>query len=265
MKEKNLLLDSINRLVDQKMNISQETEKNSSNIQNNKDSVLRTENLKKNYKSGSDQEVQALRGVDIDIKRGEMVSIMGSSGSGKTTLLNILGGLDNPSEGYVYIDNQDIGKMSDKELTMLRRHKIGFIFQSYNLLPVLSAFENVELPMLIAGMGTNERRERAIELLKIVGLEDRMKHKPDELSGGQKQRVAIARSLANKPAVLLCDEPTGDLDTKTGDQIMKLFEEINKKENQTIIIVTHDSSIAKRTVKTFHIKDGLIENIEYHS
>jgi len=228
------------------------------------DIVLRTENLKKAYKQGSDQEVDALRGVDIAIHRGEMVSIMGSSGSGKTTLLNILGGLDVPSEGFVYIDDQDIAKMSDKELTMLRRTKIGFIFQSYNLLPVLSAFENVELPMLIAGVGQEERKQRALELLKVVGLEDRSRHKPDELSGGQKQRVAIARSLANKPSVLLCDEPTGDLDTKTGDQIMRLFEEINEKENQTIIIVTHDPAIAKRTIKTFHIKDGLIENIEYH-
>ena len=227
--------------------------------------VLRTDNLKKVYKKDTDQEVDALRGVDISIKRGEMVSIMGSSGSGKTTLLNIIGGLDTPSEGFVYIDNQDIGKMTDKDLTMLRRHKIGFIFQSYNLLPVLTAFENVELPMLIAGVDSQERKERATELLKIVGLGERMKHKPDELSGGQKQRVAIARSLANKPAVLLCDEPTGDLDTKTGDQIMRLFEEINKTEKQTIVIVTHDPSIAKRTLKTFHIKDGLIENIEYHN
>ncbi len=240
------------------------TQETVSNTNSSEDVVLRTENLKKVYKKGSDQEVDALRGVDIRINRGEMVSIMGSSGSGKTTLLNILGGLDTPSEGYVYIDNQDIGKMTDKELTMLRRHKIGFIFQSYNLLPVLSAFENVELPMLIAGVDPEERKQRAIELLKIVGLEDRLKHKPDELSGGQKQRVAIARSLANKPAVLLCDQPPGDIDTKTGDQIMRLFEEINEKENQTIIIVTHDPNIAKRTIKTFHIKDGLIENIEYH-
>lgn len=229
------------------------------------DFVLKVENLVKIYKMGSDQEVNALRGVDIEIKKGEMVSIMGSSGSGKTTLLNIIGGLDNPTAGHVYIDSQDIGHMSDKELTMLRRHKIGFIFQSYNLLPVLSAFENVELPMLIAGVETDTRKKRAIELLNIVGLGDRIKHKPEELSGGQKQRVAIARSLANQPSVLLCDEPTGDLDTKTGDQIMKLFEDINAKEKQTIIIVTHDPNIAKRTLRTFHIKDGLIERIENHS
>lgn len=226
--------------------------------------VLRTDNLKKVYKQGSGQEVQALKGISITIKRGEMVSIMGSSGSGKTTLLNIIGGLDKPTDGSVYIDNQNIEHMSNKELTLLRRHKIGFIFQSYNLLPVLSAFENVELPMLISGVETNQRKDRAIELLKLVGLEDRIKHKPDELSGGQKQRVAIARALSNKPSVLLCDEPTGDLDTKTGDQIMRLFEDININEKQTIIIVTHDPNIAKRTVRTFHIKDGLIETIENH-
>ena len=241
---------------------SSETVVNSSN---NNEIVLRTENLKKAYKKGTENEVDALRGITIQIQRGEMVSIMGSSGSGKTTLLNIIGGLDSPTEGAVYIDNKDISKLSDKELTMLRRHKIGFIFQSYNLLPVLSAFENVELPMLIAGVDTEERRKRALELLDTVGLSDRIKHKPDELSGGQKQRVAIARSLANKPSVLLCDEPTGDLDTKTGDQIMSLFEEINKKEQQSIVIVTHDPNIAKRTIRTFHIKDGLIENVEYHN
>lgn len=246
------------------MTSTQETVNNATDEKEEDKFVLKTDNLKKTYKKGSDQEVKALRGINIRIKKGEMVSIMGSSGSGKTTLLNIIGGLDNPTEGHIFIDNQDIGTMTDKELTILRRHKIGFIFQSYNLLPVLSAFENVELPMLIAGVNSEERKNRAIELLNLVGLGDRLKHKPDELSGGQKQRVAIARSLANHPAVLLCDEPTGDLDTKSGDQIMRLFEDINKSEKQTIIIVTHDPSIAKRTLKTFHIKDGLIERIEEH-
>jgi len=241
------------------------SEQKSESKDNNEDWVLKTESLVKLYKEGTDQVVQALRGINIGIKRGEMVSIMGSSGSGKTTLLNLLGGLDSPSTGKVLIDNQDISKMSDKELTLLRRYKIGFIFQSYNLLPVLSAFENVELPMLIAGVDNLKRKERSIELLQIVGLGDRLDHKPDELSGGQKQRVAIARALANKPSILLCDEPTGDLDTKTGNQIMELFEEINKRENQTIIIVTHDPSVAKRTLKTFHIKDGDIDRIEYHN
>ena len=226
--------------------------------------VIETTNLTKSYKENSENEVKALRGIDFKVKKGEMVSIMGSSGSGKTTLLNLLGGLDKPSSGNVFLDDKDLGKQDDKSLTYIRRHKIGFIFQTYNLLPVLSALENVELPMLIAGVHSEERRARAIELLRLVGLEERLNHKPHELSGGQKQRVAIARSLANNPAVLLCDEPTGDLDTETGSNIMELFETINKKENQTIIIVTHDPTVAKRTLKTFHIKDGIIERVEIH-
>jgi len=165
---------------------------------------------------------------------------MGASGSGKSTLLNLLGGLDSPSEGHVYLENVDIGTMTDKQLTHLRRHKIGFIFQSYNLLSVLNALENVELPMIIAGISSDIRKKRARELLDSVGLEDRIKHKPDELSGGQKQRVAIARALANSPSILLCDEPTGDLDTNTGNQIIELLLKLNKLEKQTILIVTHD-------------------------
>ncbi|MHA2363628.1 MAG: ABC transporter ATP-binding protein [Candidatus Hodarchaeales archaeon] len=225
--------------------------------------VLKTENLIKTYKTG-DIEVHALRGVNFSVTRGEMISIMGASGSGKTTLLNMLGGLDSPTEGLVYLDGTDIGTMSDKQLTQVRRHKIGFIFQSYNLLPVLTAFENVELPMLIAGMGASERRARAEELLEIVGLKDRKHHKPDELSGGQKQRVAVARSLANRPAILLCDEPTGDLDTETGNQVMNLLEELNESENQTILVVTHDPAVGKRAQLTYHIKDGNIDRIEHH-
>lgn len=228
------------------------------------DIVLKTEDLVKTYKSGTENVVHALRGVNLEVTRGEMISIMGASGSGKTTLLNMLGGLDNPTSGHVYLDGIDIGTMSDRELTNVRRHKIGFIFQSYNLLPVLTAFENVELPMLIAGMGAAERRARAEYLLEIVGLKDRKHHKPDELSGGQKQRVAIARSLANKPAILLCDEPTGDLDTETGDAVLKLLEELNESENQTILIVTHDPAAGRRCEKTYHIKDGNIDRVEHH-
>jgi putative ABC transport system ATP-binding protein len=233
-------------------------------LTNSDDLIIETIDLMKIYKESSENRVKALRGVNFQVKRGEMVSIMGSSGSGKSTLLNLLGGLDKPSSGKVLLNNRDLGKMSSKELTNIRRYEIGFIFQTYNLLPVLSAIENVELPMIIAGQDSDTRHKRAIELLELVGLGERLYHKPDELSGGQKQRVAIARSLANNPAVLLCDEPTGDLDTKTGNSIMELFERINENENQTIIIVTHDPAVAKRTRKTFHIKDGLIERIEVH-
>lgn len=240
------------------------SEQISEKIENSEQYVIEAKDVYKIYKLGS-VEVKALRGVNFKVKKGEIVSIMGSSGSGKTSLLNLLGGLDAPSSGVVLLDNSDIGKMSDKELTMVRRYKIGFIFQTYNLLPVLSAYENVELPMLIAGLDGEKRKERVMELLEIVGLGDRIKHKPDELSGGQKQRVAIARALANNPSVLLCDEPTGDLDSETGSKIMELFEKINKDEKQTIIIVTHDKSVAKRTEKTFYINDGNIERIEIHN
>lgn len=234
-----------------------------SNEKIKEDIILKAENLTKIFYVGKIA-VHALRGIELFIHRGEMVSLMGSSGSGKTTLLNLLGGLDSPTEGHVYLEDVDIGTMNDKQLTQIRRHKIGFIFQSYNLLPVLNAYENVELPMLIAGVPTDERRERTESLLEIVGLDDRKYHKPDELSGGEKQRVAIARSLANRPAILLCDEPTGDLDSTNGDQIISLLEELNKTENQTILIVTHDPNIAKRTSITYHIKDGLIDRVEYH-
>lgn len=226
--------------------------------------IIETIGLTKLYKEKSENEVKALRGVNLKVFRGEMVSIMGASGSGKTSLLNLLGGIDQPSSGQVFVNNKDLGKMTSKELTMLHRYDIGFIFQTYNLLPVLTAIENVELPMTISGVDSDTKKKRSTELLKMVGLENRFHHKPDELSGGQKQRVAIARSLANNPAVLLCDEPTGDLDAETGSHIMELFEKINASENQTIIIVTHDPSVAKRTSKTFFIKDGRIDRIELH-
>lgn len=233
-----------------------DSSKNTDNI------VLRCINLKKNYKLG-DVVVQALRGLSLDLKRGQMISIMGPSGCGKTTLLNLLGGLDMPTEGTVELDGRNLSNLSDKDLTEIRRFKIGFIFQTYNLLPVLTAFENVELPMLIAGVNKKERQRRANYLLETVDLKERKKHKPDELSGGERQRVAIARALANKPAIILCDEPTGDLDSETGDKIMKLLKEVNEKEGQTLIVVTHDQGVADQTEIIFRLKDGRIWKIEY--
>ncbi|MHA2338306.1 MAG: ABC transporter ATP-binding protein [Candidatus Hodarchaeales archaeon] len=228
---------------------------------NSNDVVLSCKNLKKNYKLG-DVIVHALRGLDLDVIRGEMISIMGPSGCGKTTLLNLLGGLDQPSEGKVMLGGKDLAVLNDKELTEIRRYKIGFIFQTYNLLPVLTAFENVELPMLISGVGKKERTERANHLLDIVDLGGRKGHKPDELSGGERQRVSIARALANKPSIILCDEPTGDLDSETGDKIINLLREVNKKEGQTLIVVTHDQIVADQTEKVYRLKDGKIWKID---
>ncbi|MFX0174185.1 MAG: ABC transporter ATP-binding protein [Candidatus Hodarchaeota archaeon] len=218
-------------------------------------------NLKKYYILG-EVKVEALRGINMRIERGEMVSIMGPSGCGKTTLLNIIGSLDSPSSGKVFLEGRDISNASEKELTEIRRKSVGFIFQFYNLLPVLTSFENIELPMLIAGVPKEERQKRSLELLEKVDLIERRDHKPDELSGGERQRVAIARSLANNPSILLADEPTGDLDTETGFTILNLLKEVNKTENQTLVLVTHDASIARQSNRIFHIKDGMVDNIE---
>lgn len=227
--------------------------------------VLRVEEASKVYQKGAENEVKALRGVSFEVKRGEMIAIMGTSGSGKTTLLNLLGGLDNPTSGKVYLEETDISTMSAKQLTQIRRHKIGFLFQSYNLIPVLTAYENVELQLLISGFSNNERRKRTNYLLETVGLKDRKYHKPDELSGGQKQRVAIARALANCPAIVLCDEPTGDLDSKNGQAIMDLLVELNQAENQTVVVVTHDPNIGRRCQKIYYLKDGQIDRVERRS
>jgi putative ABC transport system ATP-binding protein len=223
--------------------------------------IVECVNLKKYYILG-EVKVEALRGVDMKIERGEMISIMGPSGCGKTTLLNIIGSLDSPSSGKVFLEGRDISNANEKELTEIRRKSVGFIFQFYNLLPVLTAFENIELPMLIAGVPKEERQKRAFELLEKVDLIERRDHKPDELSGGERQRVAIARSLANNPSILLADEPTGDLDTETGFTILNLLKEVNKTENQTLVLVTHDASIARQSNRIFHIKDGMVDDIE---
>jgi putative ABC transport system ATP-binding protein len=226
-----------------------------------KDIVVECINLRKSYILG-EVRVDALRGINMKINRGEMVSIMGPSGCGKTTLLNIIGSLDNPSSGQVLLERNDISRASEQELTEIRRKSVGFIFQFYNLLPVLTALENVELPMLIAGIPKDERVKRATELLEKVDLLKRKDHKPDELSGGERQRVAIARALSNRPTILLADEPTGDLDTESGLSILNLLKDVNKTENQTLILVTHDSNIAKQANRVFHIKDGIVSSIE---
>jgi len=228
---------------------------------NEKDIVVQCIDLKKYYVLG-EVKVEALRGINMEIERGEFVSIMGPSGCGKTTLLNIIGSLDAPTSGKVILEGQEISRAKEKELTKIRRTLVGFVFQFYNLLPVLSALENVELPMLIAGVPKDQRTERALDLLEKVNLLDRKDHKPDELSGGERQRVAIARALANRPSILLADEPTGDLDTESGLAVLELLKEVNKKENQTLILVTHDASIAHHSDRIIHIKDGRISSIE---
>ncbi|UCG90102.1 MAG: ABC transporter ATP-binding protein [Candidatus Heimdallarchaeota archaeon] len=227
---------------------------------NGSDVIVECIDLRKSYILG-EVKVEALRGIDMKIQRGEMVAIQGPSGCGKTTLLNIIGSLDSPTSGKVLLEGREISNASERELTEIRRKSVGFIFQFYNLLPVLTALENVELPMLIAGKSKPERQERAIDLLGKVDLLNRKDHKPDELSGGERQRVAIARALANNPLILLADEPTGDLDTETGLSVLKLLKDVNRKEKQTLIIVTHDGNIANQSERIFHIKDGIIESV----
>ncbi|MFX1466286.1 MAG: ABC transporter ATP-binding protein [Promethearchaeota archaeon] len=223
----------------------------------NSEIVVETIDLRKDYFLG-DVVVAALRGINLQVKKGEFLVIMGPSGSGKSTLLNLLGGLDYPTSGQVLINNQDISKMSDAELTELRAQEIGFVFQFYNLVPVLTAVENVELPLMLIGVPRKERRKRAIELLEIVGLGDRLNNRPDELSGGQRQRVSIARALANNPSIVLADEPTGDVDTKTGDEILGLMHELNEKRDVTFIVITHDPVVAEHCDRLIRIIDGQV-------
>jgi len=221
-------------------------------------SLISLEGITKTYDSG-ENEVQALRGVDAGIERGEFVSIIGPSGSGKSTLMHILGCLDSPSSGRYWLDGEDVAEMSSRALARIRNQKIGFVFQTFNLLPRATVWKNVELPLLYAGIGRSERRDLALEALKKVGLEKRAKHRPNELSGGQRQRVAIARALVNTPSLILADEPTGNLDTKTGSDIIAIFEEL-AANNQTIVLVTHDPAIAARTQRSIRIVDGVIVN-----
>ncbi|MFA7396325.1 MAG: ABC transporter ATP-binding protein [Sphaerochaetaceae bacterium] len=202
--------------------------------------------------------VKALDGIDLTISEGEFTAIMGPSGSGKSTLMNLIGCLDTPTDGIISIDGEHTGGMSEAELAYIRNQKVGFVFQQFNLLGKMSALDNVMTPLLYGGVGVRERRERAKTALERVGLADRMRHRPNELSGGQKQRVAIARALVNNPSILLADEPTGALDTQTGNQIMELFEELNS-EGRTVVIVTHDHDVASRAKREILVRDGKLE------
>lgn len=218
--------------------------------------VVRVTEVKRVYFMGK-VEVNALRGINLKVEKGEFVSIMGPSGCGKSTLMHIVGCLDRPSSGHVHLDAVDIDELDDNSLAEIRNKKVGFVFQTFNLLPKLNAIENVELPLIYAGIGFDQRRKKAAELLEVVGLSDRLYHKPSELSGGQSQRVAIARSLANDPSIILADEPTGNLDSKSGDEIIHLFQELNSR-GITLIIVTHDQEIANHSKRIVRLKDGLV-------
>ncbi|RKY58538.1 MAG: ABC transporter ATP-binding protein [Candidatus Latescibacterota bacterium] len=222
--------------------------------------VVRTENVRKVYKMGV-VEVEALKGVTLEIYAGEYISIMGPSGSGKTTLFNMIGALDKPTSGRVYIDEVDVAQLDAYELAWLRCRKIGYIFQTFNLIPVMSALENVMLPMIFAGMTSDDAREKAAALLDRVGLGDRLLHKPYELSGGQQQRVAVARAMANDPAIILADEPTGNLDLKTGTEIIELLREMNKESGVTIISATHDHKMLSVSDRVVWVRDGRVERI----
>ncbi|MBD3319205.1 ATP-binding cassette domain-containing protein [Candidatus Woesearchaeota archaeon] len=212
------------------------------------------------YKMGS-ATVNALRGVTLDVWQGEFVAIIGPSGSGKSTLMNLVGALDKPSRGHIFLDGKDISLMEESDLAQIRGQKIGFIFQQFNLLPALSATGNVGLPMIFQGIPEAKRVERATELLNSVNLGERLNHKPNELSGGQQQRVAIARALANEPEMLLADEPTGNLDSKTGGEIMSMLEDLHTKKGRTIVLVTHDIHLVKHAERVIYLKDGQIEKV----
>jgi putative ABC transport system ATP-binding protein len=221
------------------------------------EAVIRTKGLSKDYVLGAET-VRAVRGVDLTVGRGEFVALMGPSGSGKTTLMNLIGCLDTATAGEYWLNGQNVSQLSERHLARIRNKEIGFVFQTFNLLPRASALANVELPLVYAGVPAAQRRERARRSLEMVGLEHRMGHKPPELSGGQRQRVAVARALVNDPAILLADEPTGNLDSKTGEEVMGIFSRLND-EGQTIILVTHEHDIAEYAKRQVHLRDGVIE------
>ena len=226
--------------------------------ENNIDYVIRLKDIVKKFYIGRPNELEILHGISMDVKRGQFVSIVGPSGSGKSTLMNVIGVLDKPTSGSYYLDGINVEEADEDELSDIRNQKIGFVFQTYNLISKTTALSNVELPMLYAGVGAKKRRERAMELLSLVEMEDRAKHLPEELSGGQKQRVAIARAMANNPAIILADEPTGALDTKTGRLVMDIFHKLHKEQGITIVLITHSPELAKETERILPLRDGNI-------
>lgn len=226
-----------------------------------KNNLIKMEAIKKSFNIGKENELEILHGINFNVNEGEFVSVVGQSGSGKSTLMNIIGLLDRQTSGYYELNKVDISKLKDSELSSYRSKKIGFVFQNFNLIPRSNALKNVELPMTYAGLPKKERTERAEKLLEIVDMKDRMNHLPNELSGGQKQRVAIARSMANNPDIILADEPTGALDSKTGRTVMDLFHKLNEVEKRTIIIITHNLELAKEATRIYKMNDGNLEEI----
>ena len=220
--------------------------------------IIDLKGIIKRFYMGMPNELEILHGINIQVNQGEFISIVGSSGSGKTTMMNIIGILDRPTQGGYLLDGVDVSKAGDRELSLIRNQKIGFVFQTYNLISRTSALKNVELPMLYGKVGRRERADRARELLEMVGMEERMSHNPDELSGGQKQRVAIARAMANNPAIILADEPTGALDSRTGRMIMDIFQKLNREQGKTIVLITHSQELAEETQRIVTLKDGEI-------
>jgi putative ABC transport system ATP-binding protein len=223
---------------------------------NNLEKIIDMKSIVKRYYIGQPNELEILHGIDLEVYAGEFMSIVGASGSGKSTLMNIIGLLDRPTEGSYFLSGEDMNAAKDKDLSLIRNKKIGFVFQNFNLIPRLTALKNVELPMLYAKVPARERRERAMELLALVEMDGRSNHQPNELSGGQKQRVAIARAMANKPDIVLADEPTGALDTKTGRLVMDLFHKLNRTEKSTLILITHNPELAEETSRIITMVDG---------
>jgi putative ABC transport system ATP-binding protein len=226
------------------------------------ESVIQLRVITRDFKLGG-QTVHVLKGIDLDIKRGEYVALMGPSGSGKSTLMNLLGCLDTPTSGTYVLADRDVSRMGEQELAEVRNQEIGFVFQTFNLIPRQTALDNVALPLVYAGIGKEERLERAAEVLRSVGLGDRMHHQPNQLSGGQRQRVAIARALVNKPSLILADEPTGNLDSTTSDEILKLFDEIHAAGN-TLVVVTHEEDVARHAKRVIRLRDGIIADSGSH-